>query len=80
MDAAKPLTYGEAVGLEIRHLMVDANLTSAELSARTGLGLSTIGRILKGERDARIDSVTAIARALGIRTSVLLQSAEGRLT
>ena len=79
MNATQPRTYGEAVGLEIRHLMVDANLTSAELSIQAGVSLSTLGRILKGERDARVDNLIAIAQALGVRLSDLLTSAEDRL-
>ncbi|MDT2010333.1 helix-turn-helix transcriptional regulator [Rhodococcus opacus] len=73
-----PLTI--ATGTQIRHAMIDANIrTNTELAGKAGVSVPTIGRILKGETSASIETYQAIAKALNIPLSKLITAAEARL-
>ena len=56
----------ESLGSRIRERRETAGLTQAELSAHAGIGRVTLTRIEKGEHSPRTETLTAIARALGV--------------
>lgn len=66
----------EIVAANLKRLMDSStNLrTQAQVSARSGVGQTTIGRILRAEVDARSDSLAALARAFGKSDYDLLRS------
>ena len=49
-----------------------ASLTQAELSSRAGIGRVTLTRIEKGDHSPRTETLTAIARALGVEVEDLI--------
>ncbi|WGL97373.1 helix-turn-helix transcriptional regulator [Arsenophonus sp. aPb] len=53
-------------------MMVDGIKSQTKLSIKSGLGQSTINRIIKNEASATIDSLEAIANALGRKPYELL--------
>ena len=64
----------EAVGLRIRRLREAGNLTQAELGERCGLHRTFIGSVERGERNAAILNLLAIAQ--GLRVSLVSLLAE----
>nr|WP_255426011.1 helix-turn-helix transcriptional regulator [Providencia sp. JUb39] len=55
-------------------MLVDGIKSQAQLSVSSGLGQATVNRIIKNESSATIDSVAAIANALGRKPYELLMS------
>lgn len=53
-----------------------ANLTVRELSAKSGIPLSSLMRILGAEREIKINQVGQIADALGIYAHEIIEHAE----
>ncbi len=62
----------ESLGGRIRDFRETAGLTQAELSSRAGIGRVTLTRIEKGEHSPRTETLTAIARALGVDVEDLI--------
>ena len=56
----------------LRHLRTSRALTQAELAARAGVRRSTIAR-LEGGREARMHTLSRLAKALGVEPAELLQ-------
>lgn len=48
----------------------DLGMSVPVLARRTGLALSTLYRALRGQQNAGLDTVTAVAAALGVRVSL----------
>lgn len=71
--------YARAFAAEIRAERTAKRMTQAELAKRARLGLSTIGRIEKEERDADTTQLWRICRALGVSVTELSERAERRL-
>lgn len=67
-------TLATVVAQNIARMMAQrADLNSQpKLASATGLGQSTIGRVLRGEVAATLDSIEAIAKAFGISPAELL--------
>nr|WP_230085756.1 helix-turn-helix transcriptional regulator [Providencia huaxiensis] len=55
-------------------MLIDGIKSQAQLSVSSGLGQATVNRIIKNESSATIDSVAAIANALGRKPYELLMS------
>ena len=62
----------ESLGGRIRERRETAGVTQAELSSRAGIGRVTLTRIEKGEHSPRTETLTAIARALGVEVEDLM--------
>ena len=62
----------ESLGGRIRERRETVGLTQAELSSRAGIGRVTLTRIEKGEHSPRTETLTAIARALGVEVQDLI--------
>lgn len=71
--------YARAFAAEIRAERTAKRMTQAELAKRAGLGLSTIGRIEKEEREATTTQLWKICTALGITVTELAVRAERRI-
>lgn len=71
--------YARAFAAEIRAERTAKRMTQADLAKRTGLGLSTIGRIEKEEREAGTTQLWKICTALGITVAELAVRAERRI-
>jgi DNA-binding Xre family transcriptional regulator len=58
----------------IRVLMAMRRVNQSELSRKTGLSRSTLGRIMDADdSDVRMSSLESIARALGCKLTVLIE-------
>ena len=68
----------ESLGGRIRDFRETASLTQAELSTRAGIGRVTLTRVEKGEHSPRTETLTAIARALGVEVEDLILPADRR--
>lgn len=71
---------GAALPATLRRMMassVDLQ-TQTALAERSGVGQSTIGRILRGDNIPQTDTLTDLARALGTTAGALLQEASGQ--
>ena len=60
------------LGGRIREYREAAGLTQTELSSRAGIGRVTLTRIEKGEHSPRTETLTAIARVLGVEVEDLI--------
>ena len=66
-------TIREKLGEKIRELRKEKGLSQEELAFRAGIHRNYLGGIERGERNPALDNIAAIARALGVDTSELLQ-------
>lgn len=71
--------YARAFAAEIRAERSAQGMTQAQLAKSSRLGLSTIGRIEKEQRDASTTQLWQICRALGMTITELSERAEDRL-
>jgi ribosome-binding protein aMBF1 (putative translation factor) len=65
-----------AVGLTIRELRVEQGMRQVDLAERANVHLNFIGFVERGQQSPSIDSVSRIARALGLPLSKLITRAE----
>jgi transcriptional regulator with XRE-family HTH domain len=70
---------GDALGAAIRQQRLRAEMTQEALAHDAGISTTYLGQIERGLRSPSIAVVAAIADALNLRTSQLLQRAERRL-
>ena len=61
-----------SLGGRIRERREAAGLTQADLSSRAGIGKVTLTRIENGARSPRTETLTAIARTLGVEVEDLI--------
>ena len=61
------------VGLRIRRCREKKNLSQEELAFEAGLHRAYIGQIERGEKNIGVQNLEKIAKALGIKTSSLLE-------
>lgn len=61
------------VGLRIRKLRAKANLSQETLAFEANLHRAYIGQIERGEKNIGVQNLEKIAKALGIKTSKLLE-------
>ncbi len=60
-------------GKRLKLLRLDKNLTQLELAEILDMSPNFIGMIERGERNTTVENVFKIARALGIKPSVLFE-------
>ena len=65
-----------AFGAVVRRLRLEQAMSQWELSERAGVHKNTPGLIERGERSPALETINAIAGALGVRGSDLLRLAE----
>jgi transcriptional regulator with XRE-family HTH domain len=70
---AKRTTVLTSFGENIRRARIAQSLSQEELAARCGLHRTYVGAVERGERNIGLLNVIAIARALGISPSVLME-------
>lgn len=63
-----------AIGDNIRHLMLAANLTQEKLGLMTGIDRASINRIQMGHQAASIDTLILIASALAVPVEQLVRT------
>lgn len=66
-------TLNEIIGQKIRNARISAGLTLDELSKMTGISAAQLSSLETGYRRANIDTLYAIAKAIGIDVSNLLK-------
>ena len=62
----------ETLGRRVREQRQSAQFTQAELAKRSSIGRTTVARIESGEQSPRFNTLSAIARALGLTVDDLL--------
>lgn len=62
----------QTVGKKIRVIRRKKKLTQEEVAARTGIHVTTFGRIERGEINTPLQTVNKIAQALGVKPKELL--------
>lgn len=72
-------TYTVAVAEELRAAVERLELTHTEVSERTGIARSTVGKILSGSRAIDMGELALLAAAVGKTPSGLVAAAEKRL-
>jgi transcriptional regulator with XRE-family HTH domain len=65
-----------ALGEAIRELRMEVGLTQEELAHRTGITVSQVSRIERGQVDPRWTTVKRIAHGLGLRLTELADKAD----
>lgn len=65
-----------AFGAVVRRLRLEREMSQWELSERAGIHKNTPGLIERGERSPALETINAIAGALGLRGSELMRLAE----
>ena len=63
-----------AVGPRLRSLRSDREITLAELSATTGVSVSTLSRLESGQRKATLELLLPLARAYGVPIDELVDA------
>ena len=61
------------LGARVRQQRTLNNLTQEQLAEKTGVSISFIGHIERGEKKASVETVVALCNAMNISPSVLLQ-------
>ncbi len=75
-----PLPLHQAFGLAVRDARQQRGVSQEELGRRSGLHRAHVGEIERGETNATLESVEAIALALDLKASELILDAETRQT
>lgn len=66
----------KAFGLAVRIIREKEKLTQEDLALRVGVHFTAIGRLERGEKQCRIDTMEAVASGFGIALSELIRRAE----
>lgn len=64
------------IGQKIREQRLAIGISQEELASAAGLHRTYIGSIERGERNVSLQNIVAIARALSVSPSVLLEGIE----
>jgi len=72
-------TIRKKFGDKVRELRRAKGLSQEELAFRAGVHRNYLGGIERGERNPALDNIAAIAKALGVNPSELLQFARNKL-
>lgn len=68
----RPAGLSGQLGARVERLRKERNLSADDLGAIAGLGLGTVIRVERGEQSPTLDTVLAIAHALGMSGTELL--------
>ena len=72
-------TIRKKFGDKVRELRRAKGLSQEELAFRAGVHRNYLGGIERGERNPALDNIAAIAKALGVNPSELLQFTRNKL-
>lgn len=72
-------TIRKKFGDKVRELRRVKGLSQEELAFRAGVHRNYLGGIERGERNPALDNIAAIAKALGVNPSELLQFTRNKL-
>lgn len=72
----KKFEFSDAFAEAVKKHREARGLSRAALAEKSGLHQTYIGLLEKGQRSPNLDTVNAIAKALGVRVSKLIQDAE----
>lgn len=64
--------YANAVGRTVRRLREKCEMSQEELASIAGLHRTYVGSVERGERNISLENIVRLARALGVRPSMLL--------
>lgn len=64
------------LGNNIRELRTNLGLSQEQLAEKADLHRTYVGAVERGERNVSLDNILAIARALGVSASKLLEGVE----
>ncbi|MEB3277995.1 MAG: helix-turn-helix transcriptional regulator [Lyngbya sp.] len=64
------------LGINIRKLRIQQELSQEKLAEKADLHRTYIGAIERGERNVSLDNIVAIAHALGVSASQLLEGVD----
>ncbi|WP_077033386.1 helix-turn-helix domain-containing protein [Pelomonas sp. KK5] len=68
-----PGVNAESPGQAIRALRLDKRMTLAQVSAKTGLAISTLSKLEKGQVSLSFDKLTLLSKGLGVDIASLLE-------
>ncbi|MHA4848804.1 helix-turn-helix domain-containing protein [Rhodococcus sp. MSC1_016] len=71
-------SYTVAVAEELREAVEQLELTQEDVSERTGIPRSTVGKILQGKRAMDVEEIALLAAAVGMSVTSLMTAAEER--
>lgn len=71
-----PRTLSESIAREVRSSLAWHDMSQGDLAARVGLAPATLSRRLSGESAFGVGELHAVASALGMTASELLERAE----
>jgi DNA-binding XRE family transcriptional regulator len=75
----RPCDLRKIFGQNVRAARIKAGLTQAQLAARTGLTQQYVSLVEAGLQNITLDTMAALARAVGRDVSALLQKARNRI-
>ena len=75
-----PDDLGRIFGQNVRGARIKAGLTQAQLAERTGLTQQYVSLVEAGLQNVTLDTMAALARAVGRDVSALLRTARNRIT
>ena len=68
----------DGISEKIRQIKKERGMTAKELSEKSGIPVATLNRVLAGKgKSVKTDKLAALADALGVRTSDLIESGAG---
>lgn len=62
--------------MNLKKLMIEREMTAADISRKTGITQATLSRYINGKRIPKINSVIKIAKALNVPIELLLKGVD----
>ncbi len=66
-----------AFGLRLRELRAEQGVSQDQLARKTGIHPTAIGRMERGGREPRLETILRLARGLGVRPGKLVEGLKG---
>lgn len=62
--------------MNLKKLMIEREMTAADISRKTGITQATLSRYINGKRIPKINSVIKIAKALNVPIELLMKGVD----
>ena len=62
--------------MNLKKLMIEREMTAADIARKTGMTQATLSRYINGKRIPRLNSVIKIAKALNVPIELLLKGVD----
>ena len=62
--------------MNLKKLMIEREMTAADISRKTGMTQATLSRYINGKRTPNINSVIKIAKALNVPIELLMKGVD----